>query len=631
MGSFSIATVDDGTQEVHGRLTARVLIGLGYTVGAAPQAAVNVSDDDQKGGLVPYTFRRGTRTLPEGAGVDFNHLLLSDDRGPRDQGSATPQPGQTLTLRLEVGGTATPGIDYRLVCIEVDPPGIATCNRDGNGNIVSFTIDGSLFKRIQYRTTGPLRLEAIADDDATEPDETVVLTLGGGPPLTLTLVEAPASVNLSFTRNNYSWIESAGGLDAIIDVSPPTGSPIPLPLVFTDLTATAGVDYTIPRDVVIPANGASMFNVFIPFVDDNVAEGHEAFRVEIDAARLPAGVTLGAIPSTLFFIQDENEPGLMPSRRALAVDEGGSAEYAVKPATRSSGTELTVHVASDNPDVTVSPSQLTFSIQSSAGNSWLHTQTVTVTAAQDSGDGDADDSAVLTHTASGGDYEGLTATLAVTVDDDAAAPDPPGVTVSQTVLSLTEGGAAGSYTVALDAAPSANVTVTATSGNAAKARVGRSGDTPAASATLTFTPTDWNQAQTILVTPVDDADTNDETVTVSHGVSATGGYGGVTAAPVSVAVDDDDTTVMPPPPPPGCVPAQVEADVRGYAAETYHGQAHADRWMKVLAAFGDNNGHAAMTADEARQMRASSRRGAGTRWWRPSNVSGESPAIPWSP
>ena len=44
------------------------------------------------------------------------------------------------------------------------------------------------------------------------------------------------------------------------------------------------------------------------------------------------------------------------------------------------------------------------------------------------------------------------------------------------------------------------------------------------------------------------------------------------------------------------------ADVRGYAAETHHGQAHVDRWMKVLAAFGDDNGYTPMTAAEAQEM-----------------------------
>ena len=49
---------------------------------------------------------------------------------------------------------------------------------------------------------------------------------------------------------------------------------------------------------------------------------------------------------------------------------------------------------------------------------------------------------------------------------------------------------------------------------------------------------------------------------------------------------------------PAVDPALV-AQVRGYAAETWEHPDHVDRWMRVLAAFGDDNGHTAMTAAEA--------------------------------
>ena len=50
---------------------------------------------------------------------------------------------------------------------------------------------------------------------------------------------------------------------------------------------------------------------------------------------------------------------------------------------------------------------------------------------------------------------------------------------------------------------------------------------------------------------------------------------------------------------PAVDPALV-ALVRSYAAETHHGRDHVERWMRVLAAFGEDNGRAPMTAAEAR-------------------------------
>ena len=86
---------------------------------------------------------------------------------------------------------------------------------------------------------------------------------------------------------------------------------------------------------------------------------------------------------------------------------------------------------------------------------WDTVQTVTVKAGQDA-DG-ADDSVTLTHTATGGNYAGETAVLAVTVDDD----EKVSVVLSKTALSVDEGDTTGSdYTVRLSHQPSEQVTVT---------------------------------------------------------------------------------------------------------------------------------------------------------------------------
>ena len=61
-------------------------------------------------------------------------------------------------------------------------------------------------------------------------------------------------------------------------------------------------------------------------------------------------------------------------------------------------------------------------------------------------------------------------------------------------------------------------------------------------ATLTFTPGNWDTAQTVTVEADQDDDAEDDEATVEHEVSG-GDYGsnGVTAADVAVTVDDDET------------------------------------------------------------------------------------------
>ena len=104
-------------------------------------------------------------------------------------------------------------------------------------------------------------------------------------------------------------------------------------------------------------------------------------------------------------------PGLVVSKRAVSLPEGGSGRYTVRLATVPAG-NVTVELAvAGNPDVTVSPRTLTFTAQS-----WNAAQMVTVTASRDT---DTDtDTATLTHTGSGGGYDDASAVeIAVEVYD----------------------------------------------------------------------------------------------------------------------------------------------------------------------------------------------------------------------
>ena len=107
----------------------------------------------------------------------------------------------------------------------------------------------------------------------------------------------------------------------------------------------------------------------------------------------------------------------------------------------------------------------------------------------------------------------------------------PGVVVTPTSLTVAEGGS-GTYTVALDAQPSGDVTITIVDPT-------DNADVTAEPAALTFSTTDWATAQTVTVSAVQDADMDDDTATVTHTVS---GYGTVvTAASVTVTVTEDPT------------------------------------------------------------------------------------------
>ena len=244
--------------------------------------------------------------------------------------------------------------------------------------------------------------------------------------------------------------------------------------------------------------------------DETVTLAHAAFGGGYDGvgADFTATVTDDDVPALI----------LSPASATLAED-GEAATWTVALATLPTAP---VTVTLSNPDqgaVTASPVVLTFT----PGN-WNAAQTVTLGAVQDPDT--FDETVTLAHTAVGGGYDGVGADFTATVTDD----DVPALILSPPSATLAEGGEAATWTVALATLPTAPVTVTL--GNPDEEAVTVS---PVA---LTFTPSDWNAAQTVTLGAVQDPDTLDETVTLAHTASG-GGYDGVGADFTATVTDDD--------------------------------------------------------------------------------------------
>ena len=173
-----------------------------------------------------------------------------------------------------------------------------------------------------------------------------------------------------------------------------------------------------------------------------------------------------------------------------------------------------------------------------------------------------------------------------------------GVTVTAAnPLSVNEGATA-TYTVVLDTRPTADVTITPSSDDTDSATV--------SPASHTFTTSNWNTPATFTVSGVADADSNDESVAISHSVTSDDGkYGSVIVSTVRVSVSD--TTQA------GQQEQETENPYADLIAEIYESRnnsrwssykSHTDRWDRVLLAFGETVADASltpMTADEAQK------------------------------
>src|SRR5207249_2634266 len=179
---------------------------------------------------------------------------------------------------------------------------------------------------------------------------------------------------------------------------------------------------------------------------------------------------------------------------------------------------------------TVAPASLTFT----SGN-WSTAQTVTVTGADDFGvDGSVAYTIVTAAaTSTDGIYNGMDPSDVGVANADN---DTPGITVAPTSgLTTTEGGGTATFTVVLTSQPTANVTIGLSSSDLTEGTV--------APASLTFTSGNWNTAQTVTITGVNDfgVDGNVAYAIVTAAATSTdGSYNGMDPSDVGERKSDDD-------------------------------------------------------------------------------------------
>jgi hypothetical protein len=115
---------------------------------------------------------------------------------------------------------------------------------------------------------------------------------------------------------------------------------------------------------------------------------------------------------------------------------------------------------------------------------------------------------------------------------------PAGVSIVQSggTTEVVEGGATDSYAVALSSQPSSNVTIA----------IGSSSQVTMSTTSLIFTPTNWNVAQTVTVTAVNDLLSEGfHVATLSHSVTSTDfAYNSLNPSDVRVVITDDDTAAL---------------------------------------------------------------------------------------
>ena len=278
-----------------------------------------------------------------------------------------------------------------------------------------------------------------------------------------------------------------------------------------------------------PANWSTPQTVVVSAFDDNVAEGSHTAAIAHILDSNDAVYDAIEVPLRTVNITDNDTASVLVSAAGttLQVAEGGATTQYEIVLTSQPTSRVTVTLATDG-QISATPTEIAFDV-----SDWSQPRVITVRALDDSV-AEGTHTSLVSHTVTSTDanYNGLAvSSVNVSIEDN----DTAGITFTETVGStnVSEAGATDVYVVKLKSQPTSNVTI----------QMQTDGQVKTLPSTLTFTPQNWNQAQTVAVSPVADLIAEgDHTGTISHLVnSADPNYASLTPADLIVHITDNDT------------------------------------------------------------------------------------------
>ena len=444
-----------------------------------------------------------------------------------------PEVSAGLVLTNTVVTVDEDGSDTFTVALATEPTAEVTVDVTSNDTAAATVSTARLtFATSNWDTAQAVTVTGV--DDADTADETLTITLdadsiSGSDYNTL----ANVTVNVTVNDDDSAGLVLTGTVVIVDEDGSDTFSVAlatePTAEVTVDVTSndTAAATVSTARLTFATSNWDTAQAVTVTGVDDaDTADETLTITLTADSISDSDYNTLANVTVNVT-VNDDDSAGLVLTNTVVTVDEDGSDTFSVALATEPTA-EVTVDVTSnDTAAATVSTARLTF-----ATSNWDTAQAVTVTGVDDADT--ADETLTITLDAdsiSGSDYNTLAnVTVNVTVNDD----DSAGLVLTNTVVTVDEDGS-DTFSVALATEPTAEVTVDVTSNDTAAATV--------STARLTFATSNWDTAQAVTVTGVDDADTADETLTITLDADSISDsdYNTLANVTVNVTVNDDDS------------------------------------------------------------------------------------------
>ncbi|HNH07130.1 MAG TPA: hypothetical protein PK683_01415 [Leptospiraceae bacterium] len=439
------------------------------------------------------------------------------------------QPGTAKTYRVKLLKAPTANVTVSMVSNDTT---------EGTVSPASLTFTPGNYSSFQTVTVTPVYESAI-DGDITytvrNTPSSADLNYNALLPVDVTVTNVDAVPGFEISAVSGATDEFAATATFQIRLKAPPSSDVTLNL--TSSNPLEGVIQSGSSLTFTSANWSIFQTVIVRGVDDSIKDPNKGYTIITSPAVSADSAYSGMNPSDIDLVNGDNDtPGYTVSTTSVSQNEGGTQTFTIRLASRPTA-NVTVNLSSANTSIaTVSPASITFTALS-----WSTMQTVTVTMVDNFADTANNGTSILISNAVSTDpnYSGLfsTAVTATSVDNDTR-----GVTLANNTskfmfdsLSSTE-----SFTVKLNSQPTADVIYDVTSLDTSKLT--------ASPSTLTFTPANWNTAQTVTLTGAGNPDINaaDANVTVRVGdalnrpQSGLSDYNLTTAGNVSVNVCDLD-------------------------------------------------------------------------------------------
>lgn len=502
---------------------------------AAQTVTVTGVNDDTADGSQGYSIVTAAAVSSDAGYNALNASNVSVTNTDNDSPGVTVTPTSGLTT-TEAGGTAT-----FTVVLNSQPTAdvvIGVTSQDSTEGVAS---PSSLtFTSANWDSAQTVTVTGVNDDLADGSQSyavsvTAAVSSDAGynginpsnPSLTNTDNDTPG-----FTLSATSGLVTTEGLGqatfTIMLNSEPTAS-VAIGITSSDLTEGTVSTSTVTFTTV---NWNAPQTVTVTGVDDGSVDGNQAYTIVTAAATSSDTGYNGLDPSNVSVSNTDNDAGILvsPTSGLTTTENGTQTTFTVVLNTAPSASVVIGVTSSDTTEGTVGPASLTFTTVN-----WASPQTVTVTGVNDDlADGSqAYNIVTAAAVSSDGSYSGLDAdNVSVSNTDN----DSPGFTVTPSTGTTTEVGGQATFTVVLNAEPTASVSVAVSSSDTGEGTVSPAG--------LTFTTVNWNSPQSVTATGVDDliADGNQAySVVLAAAVSADGGYSGLNPSDVSLTNTDNET------------------------------------------------------------------------------------------